>query len=196
MSMSKLIYSLITSLDGYMAPADESGTWAKPNKEVDAFMGDLKRPIGTYPYGRKMYETLVDWSTMNLENEPGVTGDHVQTWKTADKIVYSKTLDKVSSSKTFIKTNFEPEDIKRRKQSSTSDLSIGGPHIAAEAIKAGFIDEYHQFIAPVTIGSGNAWLPDNVRVNLELVNQKRFPNGFIYLRYQVIYNHIQGRSSN
>lgn len=183
--MSKLIYSAITSLDGYVA--DESGTfdWAMPDEEVHAFINDLERPIGTYLYGRKMYETMVVWSTMNVENEPDCMRDYAQIWKAADKIVYSKTLKKVSSSKTFIKTNFEPQDIKRLKQSSTSDLAIGGPQIAAEAIKAGLVDEYHQFIAPVIIGSGNAWLPDNVRINLELVDQKRFPNGFIYLRYRL-----------
>ena len=182
--MAKLIYSLITSLDGYMAPADESGTWAMPDTEMEAFFNDLDRPIVTYLYGRKMYETMIEWTTMNIENEPSYIRD--RNWKIADKIVSSKTLKKASSSKTSIKTNFEPEDIKRLKQSTPRDLSIGGPHIAAEAIKTSLIDEYHQFIAPVIIGSGTPWLPDNVHINLELVDQKRFPNGFIYLRYQVI----------
>jgi dihydrofolate reductase len=169
-----------------MAPADESGTWAMPDKEVEAFFNDLDRPIGTYLYGRKMYETMVEWNTMDVENEPGYIRERIQTWKAADKIVYSKTLTEASSSKTSIKTDFDPEDIKRLKQSTPRDLSIGGPHLAAEAIKAGLVDEYHQFIAPVIIGSGDAWLPDNIRIDLELVDQKRFPNGFIYLRYQVI----------
>jgi dihydrofolate reductase len=184
--MSKLIYSLITSLDGYMAPANESGIWAMPDEEVLAFLNELDKPIGTYLYGRKMYDTMVEWDTMNLENEQDYIRDQVLRWKTADKIVYSKTLKKVSSSKTSIKTHFDPEDIELLKQTATGDLAIGGPHIALEAIKAGLVDEYHQFIAPAIIGSGYRWLPDNVRIDLKLVDQKRFPNGFIYLRYQVI----------
>jgi dihydrofolate reductase len=183
--MSKLTYSLITSLDGYMAPADKNGIWAMPDKEVEVFMGDLDRSIGTYLYGRKMYETMIEWDTMNLENTSNVIRDRVQAWKAADKIVYSKTCKEVSSTQTVLKTNFEPEAIKRLKQNSTSDLNIGGPHIAAEAIKAGLVDEYHQLIAPVVIGAGTAWLPDNVHINLELVDQKRFSNGFIYLYYRV-----------
>jgi len=183
--MSTLIYSAITSLDGYVADTNGNFDWAQPDEEVHTFINDMEKPIGTYLYGRKMYETMAVWETMPLHDEPDCMRDFAHIWKAADKIVYSKTLKTVSGPKTQIKINFDAQEIKRLKQIESSDLAIGGPHIAAVAIKAGVVDEYHQFIAPVIIGAGNAWLPNNVHINLELVDEKRFPSGFIYLRYHL-----------
>ena len=181
--MAKLIYPTISSLDGFVA--DESGTfdWAEPDEEVHAFVNDLERPAGTHLYGRRLYEVLVAWETMDEHpDQPEFILDFAEIWQAADKVVYSRTLETVSSAKTRIEREFDPEAVRELKATSERDLLIGGPELAAEAIRAGLVDEYHLFLAPVLVGGGKRALPDGVRVDLELLDERRFASGFVYLR--------------
>ena len=182
--MAKLIYTAIASLDGYVN--DESGNfdWAAPDEEVHAFVNDLERPIGTYLYGRKLYETMVAWESMDLDKQPSVIRDYAEIWRAADKVVFSKTLEKPASERTRIERVFDPVSIEGMKEESARDLSIGGPHLAAEAIRAGLVDEYRLFLAPVVIGGGTASLPDDVRLDLELIDERRFGSGVVHLHYR------------
>jgi dihydrofolate reductase len=184
--MAKLIYSAITSLDGYVADDDGNFQWAAPDEEVHAFVNDLERPIGTYLFGRRMYEVMAFWETAHtLADEPPVILDYARIWQAADKVVYSKTLDTVSTARTRIEREFDPEAVRQMKSRSTHDISVGGPGLAAEAIKAGLIDELHWFVTPVVVGGGNHFLPRGVRVNLELMDERRFGGGVVYLHYRV-----------
>ena len=182
--MAKLIYTAIASLDGYVN--DDSGNfdWAAPDEEVHAFVNDLERPIGTYLYGRKLYETMVAWESMDLDKQPSVIRDYAEIWRAADKVVFSKTLEKPASERTRIERVFDPVSIEGMKEESARDLSIGGPHLAAEAIRAGLVDEYRLFLAPVVIGGGTASLPDDVRLDLELIDERRFGSGVVHLHYR------------
>lgn len=182
--MATLIYTAIASLDGYVN--DESGNfdWAAPDEEVHAFVNDLERPIGTYLYGRKLYETMVAWESMDLDKQPSVIRDYAEIWRAADKVVFSKTLEKPASERTRIERVFDPVSIEAMKEESARDLSIGGPHLAAEAIRAGLVDEYRLFLAPVVIGGGTASLPDDVRLDLELIDERRFGSGVVHLHYR------------
>jgi dihydrofolate reductase len=184
--MAKLIYSAITSLDGYVDDAQGKFEWAAPDEEVHAFVNDLERPIGTYLYGRRMYETMVFWeSPPELTAQPPYVQDFAEIWQKADKLVYSQKLQTVTSAKTRIERDFDPESVRRLKATAGADLSVGGPELAAQAIEAALIDEYHLFLVPVLVGGGKHFLPDNdVRVNLELLDQRRFRNGTVYLRYR------------
>jgi dihydrofolate reductase len=183
--MARLIYSALTSVDGYVA--DESGNfdWAAPDDEVHAFVNDLERPVGTYLYGRRMYETMVYWETAP-DDEPPVVQDYKELWQAADKIVYSTTLESVSSTRTRLVRDFDPEAIRELKASADRDLTVGGPSLAAHAIRAGLVDEYHLFVNPVVVGGGRRALPDNVRVNLELLDERRFAGGVVHLQYGTI----------
>jgi len=182
--MAKLIYSAITSLDGYVADADGSLDWAAPDEEVHAFVNDLERPIGTYLYGRRMYETMLYWETANaVAGQPGVERDFTAIWQAADKVVYSKTLTTASSARTHIERDFDPETIRQMKASAGADISVGGPDLAAHAIRAGLVDECQLFLTPVVVGGGKRFLPDNVRLTLELLDQRRFSGGVVFLRY-------------
>jgi len=183
--VGKLIYSAITSLDGFVA--DESGNfdWAAPDEEVHAFVNDMERPVGTYLLGRRMYEVMVYWETVQTDDEPAVINDYAEIWKAADKIVYSKTLETASSNRTRIERNFDHEAVRQMKAKASSDMSIGGPDLAAQAIRAGLVDELHLFVNPIVIGSGNPALPNNVLVMLELLDEKRFSNGVVHLHYSV-----------
>ena len=182
--MARLIYSAIASLDGYVADEDGNFDWAEPDEEVHSFVNDLERPVGTYLYGRRMYEVMVYWETADtLPDQPAFVQDFAQIWQAADKIVYSKTLDTVSSARTRIERDFEPEAVRQLKESSGRDLTVGGPDLAAQALKAGLVDELHLFVNPIVVGSGNPSLPDDVRVKLELLDESRFRNGVVYLRY-------------
>src|SRR5437016_5946577 len=168
--MAKLIYSAIMSLDGYIADEDGNFDWAAPDEEVHAFVNDLERPIGTYLYGRRMYETMVYWETAHtLPDQGPVERDFTEMWQAADKIVYSRTLENVSSAKTRIEAAFDPEAIRQMKASAERDMGVGGPHLAAHAIRAGLVDELQLFVTPIVVGGGNPFLPDGVRVDLELV---------------------------
>ena len=183
--MAKLIYSAITSLDGYIADEHGNFDWAAPDEEVHAFVNDLERPVGTYLYGRRMYDTMVYWETAHtLADQPPVVQDYTQIWQAADKIVYSTTLAAVSSAKTRIERAFDPEAIRQMKAAAERDISVGGPDLAAQALRAGLVDELHLFIAPVVVGGGTPALPNHVRLALELLDERRFRNGTVYLRYR------------
>jgi dihydrofolate reductase len=184
--MAKLIYSAITSLDGYIEDAEGKFEWAEPDEEVHAFVNHLERPVGTYLYGRRMYETMVFWeSPPELAAQPSLVQDFAGIWQRADKIVYSRTLQTVTSAKTLIEREFGPEAIRQLKAKAGADLSVGGAALAAQAIKAGLVDEYRLFLVPVVVGGGKRALPGNgVRVNLELLDQRRFRNGTVYLHYR------------
>jgi dihydrofolate reductase len=183
--MAKLIYSAITSLDGYVADEDGNFDWAAPDEEVHGFVNDLERPVGTYLYGRRMYEVMAPWETVHtLADQRPVMLDFARMWQAADKVVYSRTLEAVSSARTRIERGFDPEAVRRLKASADRDLTVGGPDLAAQAIKAGLVDEWHLFLTPIVVGGGTASLPDKVRVKLELLDERRFGNGVVFLRYR------------
>ena len=183
--MAKLIYSALASLDGYVADEDGKWDWAVPDEEVHRLVNDLNRPVGTHLYGRRMYEVLVAWETMHtLPDQPQHILDFAEIWQAADKIVYSKTLEEVSSAGTRIEREFDPEAVRQLKASAERDLIVGGPNLAAQAFRAGLIDECHLFLAPALVGGGNQSLPDGVRLDLELVDERRFGNGMVYLGYR------------
>jgi dihydrofolate reductase len=182
--MAKLIYSAITSLDGYVADRDGSFDWAAPDEKVHAFVNELERPIGTYLYGRRMYEVMAAWETMQTADQAPVMKDYAEIWQAADKIVYSTTLDAASSARTRIERTFDADAVRQLKAASESDLSVGGPGLAAHAIEAGLVDEFHLFLAPVVVGGGTRSLPDDLRLSLELLDERRFGSGFVHLHYR------------
>jgi len=177
-----LVYSVIASLDGYTADAEGKFDWAEPDEEVHAFVNELERGIGTYLYGRRMYETMVPWETVPLAGQSQPTRDFAEIWRAADKVVYSTTLTAVSSARTRIEPLFDPEAVRALKQ--RGDVSVGGPGLAASAIRAGLVDEYHLFVTPVVVGGGTAVFPDGVRAGLDLVDEHRFASGVVHLRYR------------
>ena len=184
--MAKLIYSAIGSLDGYVE--DSSGTfeWAAPDEEVHAFVNDLERPIGTYLYGRKMYETMLFWETVDPHGDgPTVPLDFAAIWQAAEKIVYSRTLETVSSARTRLERELDPDEIERMKQRSDTDISIGGAELGGQAIAAGLVDELQLLLVPVLVGGGKRALPSDVRTELELLDERRFASGAVFLRYRV-----------
>jgi dihydrofolate reductase len=183
--MAKLIYSAITSLDGYVADEDGSFGWAAPGEEVHAFVNELERPIGTYLYGRRMYEVMRYWEDPDeLAEQPPVERDYAEIWQAADKVVYSSTLDSASTTRTRIEREFDPAAVRRMKETAAADLSVGGPRLAAEALHAGLVDELHQFLHPVVVGGGTGWLPDGIRLELELLAERRFSGGVVHLHYR------------
>ena len=181
--MANLIYSAITSLDGYVADEEGNFDWAEPDQEVHSFVNDLERPVGTYLYGRRMYEVMRAWETVDTD-QSAVAEDFAEIWRAADKIVYSRTLETVSSARTRIERDFDPEAVRQLKASAGRDLSVGGPDLAAQAIKAGLVDEYHLFLTPVVVGGGKRALPDGVRLTLELLDERRFGSGVVHLHYR------------
>jgi dihydrofolate reductase len=184
--MATLIYSSMASLDGYIADEDGDFDWAAPDEEVHAFVNDLERPVGTYLYGRRMYETMAVWENMpGLTDQPQVVRDYAEIWRAADKVVYSGTLDAVSTARTRIERDFDADAIRHMKAASVGDITVGGPGLAADALRAGVVDELHLFIAPVVVGGGTQSLPRNVQMELELLDERRFGNGVVYLRYAV-----------
>ncbi|HET9722524.1 MAG TPA: dihydrofolate reductase family protein [Actinomycetota bacterium] len=184
--MARLIYSAIASLDGYVADADGDFGWATPDEEVHAFVNDLDRPIGTYLYGRRMYEVMVFWETAHtLADLRAPERDYTAIWQAADKVVYSETLETVSSARTRLERAFDPDAVRRMRDASERDLSVGGPGLAAAALRAGLVDECRVFLAPVVVGGGTRFFPDDVRLTLELLDERRFGNGMVYLRYRV-----------
>jgi dihydrofolate reductase len=183
--VAKLIYSAITSLDGYVADVDGNFEWAVPDEEVHIFINDLERPVGTYLYGRRMYEVMVGWeSAHTLPDQPPFMLDFAQIWQAAEKIVYSKTLEAVSSARTRIERDFDPEAIRQMKARAGRDIIVGGPELAAQAFKAGLVDELHLFVTPIVVGGGKQSLPNNVRLMLELIDERRFEGGMVYLQYR------------
>jgi dihydrofolate reductase len=183
--MAKLIYSAITSLDGYVADEDGRFDWAEPDEEVHSYINDLERPVGTYIYGRRMYEVMVVWETEpGLAAQSPIMRDFAEMWQAADKIVYSTTLETVSTTRTRIERDFDPEAVRGMKAAAGRDLAVGGPDLAAQAFKAGLVDECHLFVAPIIVGGGKQSLPDNVRLKLELLDERRFGDGMVHLRYR------------
>lgn len=178
-----LIYSAIASLDGYTADAEGKFDWAEPDEEVHAFVNDRERGIGTHLYGRRMYEVMAYWETVSLEGQSPVARDYAGIWRAADKIVYSATLRAASSARTRIEPRFDPGAVRALKQ--RGDVSIGGPGLAASAIRAALVDEYQLFVTPVVVGGGTSVFPDGVRIGLVLTEERRFTNGVVYLRYRV-----------
>ena len=184
--MARLIYSMITSLDGYVA--DEAGNfdWAVPDEEVHAFVNDLERPVGTYLYGRRMYEVMKGWETeYDTPDQPASTRDFAELWRAADKVVYSRTLETPSSARTRIERDFDPESIRRMKATAERDITVGGPQLAGRAMRAGLVDELHLILVPVVVGAGKRSLPDDVRLRLALLDERRFRGGVVYLRYGI-----------
>ena len=181
--MAKLIYSAIASLDGYIE--DETGAfdWSAPDEEVHAFVNDLERSISTYLYGRRMYETMVYWETH--DDQGAVARDYAEMWRAADKVVYSRTLQTVSSARTRIERGFDRDAVRRLKQSAGADIAVGGAELAGHAIGTGLVDECHLFLCPIVVGGGKRALPDNVRAQLELLDERRFRNGVVHLHYRV-----------
>ena len=183
--MAKLIYAAITSFDGYIADEDGNFDWAVPDAEVHRFVNDLERPVGSYLYGRRMYEVMVGWETAHTRaDQPPSMQDFAQIWQAADKIVYSKTLGEVSSARTRIERDFDPEAVRRMKAHAGRDITVGGPNLAAQAIKAGLVDECHLFVAPIVVGGGTPSLPHNIRLKLDLLDERRFGSGVIHLHYR------------
>jgi dihydrofolate reductase len=182
--VGKLIYIAITSLDGYVADVQGNFEWSAPDEEVHGFVNELQRSIGTYLLGRKMYEVLAVWETMPLEGEPPVMKEFAALWRAADKVVYSSTLTERLTSRTRVERDFDPDAV-RALLKSDSDVSVAGPRLAAAAIRAGLVDEIHQFVSPVIVGGGTAWLPADVHIDLELVEERRFTGGVVYVRYRV-----------
>jgi len=184
--MAKLIYSAITSLDGYVADEDGNFDWAAPDEEVHTFVNDIERLVGTYLYGRRMYEVMVAWENMpTLADQPPVVRDYAQIWRAADKIVYSKTLNTASSARTRIERDFDPEAVLRMKATAGRDMTVGGPELAAQALKAGLVDECHFLVTPIVVGGGKPSLPGNVRLEVELLDERRFGNGVVHLHYRL-----------
>ena len=183
--MAKLIYSAITSLDGYVADEEGDFDWAAPDDEVHAFVNDLERRAGTYLYGRRMYEVMVYWeAALTVADQPAVARDFAQIWQAADKIVYSSTLETVSSARTRIERDFDPEAVRQMKASADRDLTVGGPDLAGQAIRAGLVDELHLFVTPVVVGGGTRALPNGVRAQLDLLDERRFASGVVHLHYR------------
>jgi dihydrofolate reductase len=183
--MAKLIYTAITSLDGYIE--DEAGQfdWAVPDAELHAFVNDLERPIGTHLYGRRMYETMAVWQTVGVESEvPAVEADFAEVWRGLDKVVYSRTLDDVWTPRTRLVRDFEPEAVGRIKEAAEGDISISGPGLAQHAFRAGLVDEVHLFVFPIVVGGGKPGLPRDIRIDFELIHEQRFGNGVVHMRHR------------
>jgi dihydrofolate reductase len=184
--MARLIYSAITSLDGYVEDEDGNFDWAAPDEEVHRFVNDLERPVGTYLYGRRMYETMVYWETAHTRaNQLPVVRDFAELWQAGDKVVYSRTLKTVSSARTRIERHFDAEAIREMKTRADRDITVGGPELAAQALAAGLVDECHLLLTPIVVGGGKRSLPSNVRLELELLDERRFGSGVVHLHYRM-----------
>ena len=182
--MAKLIYTVLMSLDGYIADKNGNFDWAEPDEEVHSFVNELARDYGTYLYGRRMYEVMAAWQTLPTHDQPSFIADFANTWRAAEKVVYSQTLKTVSTPRTHIEQHFEPEVVRRMKASAARDLAVGGPTLAAHAFKAGLVDACHLFIAPIILGDGNCVFPSDIRLALALQDERRFRNGMVYLHYR------------
>jgi dihydrofolate reductase len=186
--MSKLIYFIPASLDGFIAGENDSLDWSAPDEAVMALINDLHRPIGTYLYGRKNYEVMTGWETPDvIPNLTPAAMEFGRIWQAADKIIYSKSLETVSTSKTRLEREFEPQAVRDLKAQSPQDITIAGPNLAAQAIRAGLVDEIQLLLAPTTLGKGKSVLPTDVRLKLELLDERRVGNGWVYLHYRTLY---------
>ncbi len=184
--MAKLIYSSIASLDGYVEDEQGRFDWAAPDDEVHAFVNDLERSVGTYLYGRRMYETMVFWETVSTSSDqPDVVRDFAQIWRAAEKLVYSRTLRQVSTARTRLERDFDTAAIQELKETPGLDITVGGAELAGQAIAAGLVDECHLFLAPVVVGGGKRALAAGVSAQLELLEERRFKSGVVHLRYAI-----------
>lgn len=184
--MAKLIYSGILSLDGYLADENGDFDWAEPDEEVHTFVNELERGVGTYLYGRRMYDVMSYWDTDEATvGQPGFIQEFAEIWQAADKVVYSTTLGAAYTDRTRIESRFDPDTVREMKSNTEQDLSVGGPNLAVHAIHAGLVDEFHMFVVPVAVGGGLRYLPDAVRINLQLLDERRFGNGTVFLRYRM-----------
>jgi dihydrofolate reductase len=180
--MARLVYSTLMSLDGYIADENGNFDWAVPSDEVHAFVNDLLRPIGTHLYGRRLYEVMQVWETIDaLPDLPAVALEFAPIWQAADKVVYSRSLEAVSTARTRLERSFDPDEVRRMKDTSDRDLLIGGAGLAAAAFAADLVDDIHLFLGPVLVGGGTRALPDGIRLDLELVEERRFANGMVYV---------------
>jgi dihydrofolate reductase len=185
--MAKLIYTAITSLDGFIEDAEGRFDWAVPDAEVHAFVNDLERPVGTHLYGRRMYETMAVWQTVGDEpGLPAAEADFADVWRALDKVVYSRTLDAVSTPRTRLEREFDPEAVSSMKEAADRDISVGGPGLAQHAFRAGLVDEVHLLVVPVVVGGGKPGLPRDVRVDLELLDERRFGNGVVHMHHRTL----------
>jgi dihydrofolate reductase len=184
--MAKLIYAAISSLDGYVADSEGNFDWSMPSEEVHRFVNNLERRIGTYLYGRRMYEVMRYWETASTGNgEPSAGQEFAKMWQATDKIIYSRSLENVSTARTKLEREFDPAAIRRMKADASRDIAVSGPTLAGQALKLGLVDECHLFISPIVVGGGTPALPDNVRIQLELLDERRFGNGVVHLHYRV-----------
>jgi len=185
-AMAELIYTAIASLDGYVADEQGKFDWAMPDEEVHAFANELERATGTHLYGRRMYETMKAWeSDEMLEGQPQVMRDYAEIWRAADKIVYSRSLEAVETSRTCLERDFDPDSVRALKETATRDLSIGGAELAGQALDAGLVDEIHLLLVPFAVGAGKPVLSISRQIPLELLDQRRFDNGTVYLRHRL-----------
>jgi dihydrofolate reductase len=182
--MAKLIYSAIASLDGFIADEQGEFDWAEPDEQVHRFANDLERSVGTHLLGRRLYEVMLAWEELSLAGQPQYIQDFAHTWRAADKIVYSTTLETASSARTRIERAFDPEAVRQLKASAASDLAVGGAELASHAFKAELVDEIHLFLSPIAVGGGTRALPEQVRIQLELMDEHRFGNGVVHLHYR------------
>jgi dihydrofolate reductase len=183
--VARLIYSAIASLDGYVEDPDGRFDWGAPDEEVLGFINELERPIGTYLYGRRMYETMLYWETAPLADEDSAAGrDFTELWRGADKVVFSRTLDAARSTRTHIERSFDPRQIQHLKATAARDLTVGGANMAAQAIESGLVDEFQLFAVPMVVGGGKPWLPRRLRLDLELLESRSFASGVVFLRYR------------
>jgi dihydrofolate reductase len=183
--MAKLVYTAIMSLDGYVADANGQFDWSAPDEEVHAFVNDLERPIGTYLTGRRLYDVMKVWESWDTSAEPAVIQDYATIWRAAEKVVHSKSLRAVSTTKTRIERSFDADAVCSMKASAKADISVGGAELAGQALKLGLVDECSFFLSPIAVGGGKRALPENVRIQLELIDQRRFGNGVVYVHYRV-----------
>ena len=182
--MAKLIYSMFTSLDGYTEDADGRFDWSAPDEEVHSYVNELVSSVGTYLYGRKMYETMVYWETAHtIPDQPQFEQDWARQWQAAEKIVFSRTLTEARSARTRIEREFDPDAVRRLKAHTEHDITVDGPELAAHAIRAGLVDEFQVLVCPVIVGGGTRFFPDGVRLDLKLIEDRRFGNGVVVLRY-------------
>jgi dihydrofolate reductase len=184
LTVARLIYSAIASVDGYVADRDGKFDWAAPGEQVHRFVNDLERPIGTYLYGRRMYEVMASWGHADTHDERSATSDFARIWQAAEKVVYSRTLASVTTARTRLEHSFEPEAIQKMKATAHRDISVGGSDLAAQALAAGLVDECHLLLTPIIVGGGTRALPDDLRLKLELLGERRFDDGVVHLHYR------------
>jgi dihydrofolate reductase len=183
--VARLIFSMIGSLDGYIEDSKGSFLWGRPDAEVCTFVNEQERGVGTYLYGRRMYETMVFWETVRLsKRDPPFVREWAQMWRAAEKVVFSRKLREVSSTRTRIERSFDPKTVRRMKKSAARDISIAGPNLAARALREGLVDEIALYVAPIVVGAGKPWFPKDVRLKLKLIETRHFSSGFVFLRYQ------------